>query len=141
MKILGIETSCDETAASVVEDGARILSNQIASQVEIHARYGGIVPEVASRQHILAIIPILQQAMAEAEVSWGDVDGIAVTIGPGLAGSLLVGVNVAKTIALAHGLPITGVNHLEGHIYANWLTNRSVNFPLVCLTVSGGHSD
>ncbi len=141
MKILGIETSCDETAAAVVEDGARILSNQIASQVEIHARYGGIVPEVASRQHILAIIPILQQAMAEAGVSWGDVDGIAVTIGPGLAGSLLVGVNVAKAIALAHRLPITGVNHLEGHIYANWLTNRSVTFPLVCLIVSGGHSD
>ncbi len=141
MKILGIETSCDETAAAVVEDGVRILSNPIASQVEIHARYGGIVPEVASRQHILAIIPILQQAMAEAGVSWGDIDGIAVTIGPGLAGSLLVGVNVAKAMALAHQLPITGVNHLEGHIYANWLTNRSVNFPLICLTVSGGHSD
>ena len=145
MKILGIETSCDETAAAVVEDGVRILSNQIASQVEIHARYGGIVPEVASRQHILAIIPILKQAMAEAKVSWGDLDGIAVTIGPGLAGSLLVGVNVAKAIALAHGLPITGVNHLEGHIYANWLVDRGVDFtplfPLVCLIVSGGHSD
>jgi len=141
MKVLGIETSCDETAAAVVEDGVRILSNQIASQVEIHARYGGIVPEVASRQHILAIIPILQQAMAEARVSWGDVDGIAVTTGPGLAGSLLVGVNVAKALALAHGLPITGVNHLEGHIYANWLNNYQPNFPLVCLIVSGGHSD
>jgi len=145
MKVLGIETSCDETAAAVVEDGVRILSNQIASQVEIHARYGGIVPEVASRQHILAIIPILKQAMAEAKVSWGDLDGIAVTIGPGLAGSLLVGVNVAKAIALAHGLPITGVNHLEGHIYANWLVDRSPGvtplFPLVCLIVSGGHSD
>ena len=141
MKVLGIETSCDETAAAVVEDGVRILSNQIASQVEIHARYGGIVPEVASRQHILAIIPILKQAMTKAGVSWGDVDGIAVTIGPGLAGSLLVGINVAKALALAHGLPITGVNHLEGHIYANWLINRRVNFPLVCLIVSGGHSD
>ncbi len=141
MKILGIETSCDETAAAVVEDGVRILSNQIASQVEIHARYGGIVPEVASRQHILAIIPILKQAMAEAKVSWGDVDGIAVTIGPGLAGSLLVGVNVAKAMALARGLPITGVNHLEGHIYANWLINRRITFPVVCLIVSGGHSD
>jgi len=144
MKILGIETSCDETAAAVVEDGVRILSNQIASQVEIHARYGGIVPEVASRQHILAIIPIIDQAMAEAEVSWGDLDGIAVTIGPGLAGSLLVGVNVAKGMALAHKLPITGVNHLEGHIYANWLTDRNAGaprFPLVCLIVSGGHSD
>ncbi len=145
MKILGIETSCDETAAAVVEDGVSILSNQIASQVEIHARYGGIVPEVASRQHILAIIPILKQAMAEAKVTWSDLDGIAVTIGPGLAGSLLVGVNAAKAIALAHGLPITGVNHLEGHIYANWLVEHSSDsapiFPLVCLIVSGGHSD
>ena len=141
MKILGIETSCDETAAAVVEDGVKILSNQIASQVEIHARYGGIVPEVASRQHILAIIPILKQAMVEAKATWSDLDGIAVTIGPGLAGSLLVGVNVAKAIALAHGLPITGVNHLEGHIYAGWLINRSIDFPLVCLIVSGGHSD
>ncbi|MBA7700473.1 tRNA N6-adenosine threonylcarbamoyltransferase [subsurface metagenome] len=145
MKVLGIETSCDETAAAVVEDGVSILSNQIASQVEIHARYGGIVPEVASRQHILAIIPIVEQAMAEAKVDWGDLDGIAVTIGPGLAGSLLVGVNVAKAIALARGLPLTGVNHLEGHIYANWLNNCDGDavprFPLVCLIVSGGHSD
>jgi len=141
MKILGIETSCDETAAAVVEDGVSILSNQIASQVEIHARYGGIVPEVASRQHILAIIPIIRQAMTEAEVSWDSVDGIAVTIGPGLAGSLLVGVNAAKAIALAHKLPITGVNHLEGHIYANWLNKCQPNFPLICLIVSGGHSD
>jgi len=141
MKILGIETSCDETAAAVVEDGVKILSNQIASQVEIHARYGGIVPEVASRQHILAIIPILKQAMAEAKATWSDLDGVAVTIGPGLAGSLLVGVNAAKAIALAHGLPITGVNHLEGHIYASWLIDRTIDFPLVCLIVSGGHSD
>ena len=141
MKILGIETSCDETAAAVVEDGVSILSNQIASQVEIHARYGGVVPEVASRQHILAIIPILKQAMTEAKVTWNDINGIAVTFGPGLAGSLLVGVNVAKAIALAHGLPVTGVNHLEGHIYANWLTDGSIDFPLLCLIVSGGHSD
>ena len=141
MKILGIETSCDETAAAVVENGVKILSNQIASQVEIHARYGGIVPEVASRQHILAIIPIIEQAMAEAKATWRDLAGIAVTIGPGLAGSLLVGVSTAKAIALAHGLPITGVNHLEGHIYAGWLIDRSIDFPLVCLIVSGGHSD
>ena len=141
MKILGIETSCDETAAAVVADGVRILSNQIASQVEIHARYGGIVPEVASRQHILAIIPILNQAMAEAEATWSDLDGIAVTTGPGLAGSLLVGVNMAKAIALAHRLPVTGVNHLEGHIYANWLIDPTPDFPLVCLIVSGGHTD
>jgi len=149
MKILGIETSCDETAAAVVEDGVSILSNQIASQVEIHARYGGIVPEVASRQHILAIIPIVEQAMAEAETTWSDLAGIAVTIGPGLAGSLLVGVNVAKAIASARGLPLTGVNHLEGHIYANWLISPNTEegidliprFPLVSLIVSGGHSD
>ena len=141
MKILGIETSCDETAAAVVEDGVRILSNQIASQVEIHARYGGIVPEVASRQHILAIIPTIEQAMAKAEATWSDLAGIAVTNGPGLVGSLLVGVNAAKAISLAQRLPITGVNHLEGHIYASWLGNHSIHFPLVCLIVSGGHSD
>ena len=141
MKVLGIETSCDETAAAVVEDGTRVLSNQISSQVEIHARYGGIVPEVASRQHTLSIIPIIRQAMAEAKVGWDDIDGIAVTIGPGLAGSLLTGVNAAKAISLARGLPLTGVNHLEGHIYANWLTEGSLDFPLVCLVVSGGHTD
>jgi len=141
MKILGIETSCDETAVAVVVDGVRILSSQIASQVEIHARYGGIVPEVASRQHILAIIPVLDQAMAEARTTWSDLDGIAVTIGPGLAGSLLVGANMAKAIALAQRLPITGVNHLEGHIYANWLIDPIPDFPVVCLIVSGGHTD
>jgi N6-L-threonylcarbamoyladenine synthase len=141
MKILAIETSCDETAAAVVADGRKILSNQIASQVAIHARYGGVVPEVASRQHLLAIIPILKQAMAEAKVGWADLAGIAVTIGPGLAGSLLVGVNVAKAAALANNLPLIGVNHLEGHLYANWLGDKDVEFPAVCLIVSGGHSD
>jgi N6-L-threonylcarbamoyladenine synthase len=141
MKVLGIETSCDETAAAVVEDGTRVLTNQIASQVEIHARYGGVVPEVASRQHLLSVIPVIDQAMTEAGITWSDLSGIAVTIGPGLAGSLLVGVNVAKAIALAHGLPLTGVNHLEGHIYANWLGDHSIDFPVVCLIVSGGHSD
>lgn len=145
MKILGIETSCDETAAAVVEDGTKLLSNQVASQVEIHARYGGIVPEVASRQHILAIIPIIKQAMAEARVAWYDIDGIAVTVGPGLAGSLLIGVNVAKSIAVTQELPLIGVNHLEGHIYSNWLVeynpDSSPSFPLVCVIVSGGHSD
>jgi N6-L-threonylcarbamoyladenine synthase len=141
MKILGIETSCDETAAAVVEDGTRILSNQIASQVEIHARYGGIVPEVASRQHLLSVIPVIERAMTEAGVSWKELSGIAVTVGPGLAGSLLVGVNVAKAIALSQGLPLIGVNHLEAHIYANWLGDNSISFPVVCLIVSGGHSD
>ena len=141
MKILAIETSCDETAAAVVVDGRRMLSNQIASQVEIHARYGGVVPEVASRQHLLFIIPILKQAIAEADVGWQELSGIAVTVGPGLAGSLLVGVNAAKAAALAHNLPLIGVNHLEGHLYANWLGEESIDFPSVCLIVSGGHSD
>jgi N6-L-threonylcarbamoyladenine synthase len=141
MKVLGIETSCDETAAAIVEDGCQILSNQIASQVDIHARYGGIVPEVASRQHTLSIVPVIERAMAEAGVTWNDLGDIAVTTGPGLAGSLLTGVNIAKAISLARGLPITGINHLEGHIYANWLTSAEPEFPLVCLIVSGGHSD
>jgi N6-L-threonylcarbamoyladenine synthase len=155
MKILGIETSCDETAAAVVEDGSRIIANVVASQIDIHARYGGVVPEVASRQHLLAIIPVISQAMAG--VSWQDINGIAVTFGPGLAGSLLVGVNVAKAIALAKKIPLIGVNHLEAHIYANWLApspessplkgegtervNCGVKFPCLCLVVSGGHSD
>jgi len=141
MKLLGIETSCDETAAAVVQDGREILSNIISSQVDIHARYGGIVPEVASRQHLLTAIPIIQEAMAQAQTCWSDLDGIAVTIGPGLAGSLLVGVNIAKAIALAHGLPLLGINHLEGHIYANWLEGRTPDFPCICLIVSGGHTD
>jgi len=145
-KILGIETSCDETAAAVVENGSKIISDVVSSQIDIHARYGGVVPEVASRQHLLTIIPVVSQAMTE--VSWQDINGIAVTFGPGLAGSLLVGVNVAKAIALAKKLPITGVNHLEAHIYANWLDFSSppgekgeVKFPCLCLVVSGGHSD
>jgi N6-L-threonylcarbamoyladenine synthase len=141
MKILGIETSCDETAAAVVEDGTSILANEISSQVDIHARYGGVVPEVASRQHTLAIIPVIEQAMNKAKVTWPDLDGVAVTFGPGLAGSLLVGTNVAKAIAMAHDLPLTGVNHLEGHLYANWLANGTIGFPVLCLIVSGGHSD
>lgn len=143
-KILGIETSCDETAAAVVEGGGKVVSNVVASQIDIHARYGGVVPEVASRQHLLTIIPVINKAMAE--VSWQDINGIAVTFGPGLAGSLLVGVNVAKAIALAKKLPLIGVNHLEAHIYANWLDSfrgepRRVEFPCLCLVVSGGHSD
>ncbi len=141
MKVLGIETSCDETAAAVVEDGIKILSNEISSQVDIHARYGGIVPEVASRQHTLSIIPIVSRAMSAAGIAWQDLDGIAVTHGPGLAGSLLTGVNTAKALCLARGLPLTGVNHLEGHIYANWLTGAVPEFPLLALIVSGGHSD
>ncbi len=145
MRILGIETSCDETAAAVVENGTRILSNIVASQVEIHARYGGIVPEVASRQHLLSVIPILQRALTEAGVDLKGLAAIAVTNGPGLAGSLLVGVNLAKSLALACDLPLIGVNHLEGHIYANWIEEEGKNglpeFPLLCLIVSGGHTD
>ena len=145
MKILGVETSCDETAAAVVENGSRIISNVVASQIDTHARYGGVVPEVASRQHLLAIIPVINQAMTG--VSWKDINGIAVTFGPGLAGSLLVGVNVAKAVALAKEIPLIGVNHLEAHIYANWLDSSPVDekgrvdFPCLCLIVSGGHSD
>lgn len=145
MKILGIETSCDETAIAVVEDGTRILSNIIASQVEIHARYGGIVPEVASRQHLLSAIPILKQALLEAGVDLTSIAAIAVTNGPGLAGSLLVGVNLAKSLALSCNLPLIGINHLEGHIYANWIEHKESDtlpeFPLLCLIVSGGHTD
>ena len=141
MKILGIETSCDETAAAVVEDADSILSNIVASQVDIHSRYGGIVPEVASRQHLITILPVLESAMSAARADWKDISAVAVTIGPGLAGSLLVGVNVAKSIALAHRLPLMGVNHLEAHIYANWLSKDKPAFPCLCLIVSGGHSD
>ncbi len=145
MKILGIETSCDETAAAIVEDGSRIISDVVSSQIDIHARYGGVVPEVASRQHLLTIIPVISQAMTET--SWQDINGIAVTFGPGLAGSLLIGVNVAKALALAKEMPVVGINHLEAHIYANWLDYSSasqkisVKFPCLCLIVSGGHSD
>lgn len=141
MLVLGIETSCDETAAAVVEDGRHIRSNVITSQVAIHARYGGIVPEVASRQHLLSIVPVVEQALAGAGVSPGNLDGVAVTCGPGLAGSLLVGLNTAKAMAMAWELPLTGVNHLEAHIYANWLGDEPPGFPLICLIVSGGHSD
>ena len=141
MNILGIETSCDETAAAVVQDGKTILSNVIASQVDIHSRYGGVVPEVASRQHLLSIIPIISEAMKQAHVSWNELSAIAVTNGPGLAGSLLVGVNAAKSIAAAHNVTIIGINHLEGHVYANWLEGNTPKFPTLCLIVSGGHSD
>jgi len=141
MKILGIETSCDETAAAVVEDGTVILSNVISSQVEIHSRYGGIVPEVASRQHMLSIIPIVEQALSDARVKPKDLSAVAVTNGPGLAGSLLVGVNLAKALALSWHLPLIGVNHLEAHIYSNWLGEDIPAFPVISLIVSGGHTE
>jgi len=141
MLVLGIETSCDETAAAIVEDGRKIRSNIVNSQIEIHARYGGVVPEVASRQHILTMIPVLEKTMADAGVGSKDLGGVAVTYGPGLAGSLLVGTNTAKALAMAWKLPLTGINHIEGHIYANWLDSEPPEFPLLCLIVSGGHSD
>ena len=141
MRILGIETSCDETAAAVVEDGTRIISNVVSSQVEIHRRYGGIVPEVASRQHMLSAIPIVEQALAEASARRTDLSAIAVTNGPGLAGSLMVGVNLAKALAFSWELPLIGINHLEAHIYSNWLARETPRFPLIALIVSGGHTE
>ena len=141
MNVLGIESSCDETAAAVVENGTTVLSNVIASQIEIHSRYGGIVPEVASRQHLLSAIPTVEQALSDAGVAPDDISAIAVTNGPGLAGSLLVGVNLAKSLALAWKVPLIGINHLEAHIYANWLGSDIPEFPLVALIVSGGHTD
>ena len=140
--ILGIETSCDETAAAVVEDGRIVHSSVVASQVDIHRRYGGVFPEVASRQHILSITPVIEEALAEADATWGGLAAVAVTCGPGLAGSLLVGVNTAKGLAWARGLPLLGINHIEAHIYANWLVEAPPpEFPLACLVVSGGHSE
>ena len=145
MRLLGIETSCDETAVAVIEDGRRIISNVVATQADIHAGFGGIVPEAASRQHLLTIVPVVRRALEAAGVELADLDGVAVTNGPGLAGSLLVGVNAAKGLALSAGLPLLGVNHLEGHIYAAWLEDTdpeiTPGFPLVCLIASGGHTD
>jgi N6-L-threonylcarbamoyladenine synthase len=183
--VLGIETSCDETAAAVIADGRAIRSNVVASQVDLHQKYGGVFPEMASRQHVVTITPVIEQAMGEAQTTWDDLSAIAVTHGPGLAGSLLVGVNVAKGLAYARGLPLIGVNHLEAHIATNWLDvsveearaapppavprrlsgsvgeqatlfdePRSstppaqadpdpyqVTFPVLCLIVSGGHTE
>ncbi len=146
--ILAIESSCDETGIALVAGGRRIRSNVVASQVALHAASGGIVPEVAARAHLRWIVPVLDAAWADAGVTWSDVDGIAVTRGPGLAGSLLVGVNFAKTLAYVHGKPLVGVNHLEGHVYAAWLLDPGEDpearpeprFPLVALVVSGGHT-
>ncbi len=169
-RILGIETSCDETAVAVVRDGSFVESNVIASQTDLHARYGGVMPEQASRAHLRAILPALEEALAVADADWEDLDAIAVTHGPGLAGALLVGVNVAKGLAFARGKPLLSINHLEGHVYANWLRTSSPQgsppgillspsaanelggpdgdyrdaeptFPLVALIVSGGHTD
>jgi N6-L-threonylcarbamoyladenine synthase len=147
-RILGIETSCDETAASVVENGRQILSSIVASQAEMHAKFGGVFPEVASRQHIRTIYPVIEQALIQAHLEMGDIDAIAVTRGPGLAGSLVVGVNAAKGLALGRNLHLIGVNHLEGHIYSAWAIPEGAqeapkppNFPLMALLVSGGHTE
>jgi N6-L-threonylcarbamoyladenine synthase len=148
-RLLGIETSCDETAAAVIADGTTILSNVIASQAARHAQYGGVFPEVASRMHIEVIYPVVQQALSDAHLGIGDIDAVAVTRGPGLPGSLVVGVNVAKGLALGRNVPLIGVNHLEGHVYSLWLglsptdaeNAAEVKFPVVILIVSGGHTE
>jgi N6-L-threonylcarbamoyladenine synthase len=157
MLVLGIESSCDETGAAIVRDGRYLLSNVVASQIEIHNRYGGVVPEVASRQQLAAILPVIETALEQAKCSWDKIDAVAATYGPGLAGSLLVGLTVGKTLALARDLPFLGVNHLEAHMYANWLRSEEdvseqevssgiyrqgdPQFPLICLVVSGAHSE
>src|SRR3990172_3608397 len=142
-RILGIETSCDETAASVVENGRQIISNVVASQAALHAQYGGVFPEVASRRHIETIYPVVATALAQAHVGMQAIDAIAVTRGPGLAGSLVVGVNMAKGMALASGVPLLGINHLEAHLYSTWLQQDMAEpvFPLLGLVVSGGHTE
>lgn len=156
LRILGIETSCDETAAAVVTDGHTILSNVIASQIELHAPYGGVFPEMAARAHIEAIAPVVEKALQQAHIGWQDLDAVAVTYGPGLPGSLLVGLNFAKGVALGRDLPLVPVNHLEGHLYAHWLKTAAPGgatapplpagssappFPLLALIVSGGHTE
>ncbi|MFM8319329.1 MAG: tRNA (adenosine(37)-N6)-threonylcarbamoyltransferase complex transferase subunit TsaD [Chloroflexota bacterium] len=153
-RILAVETSCDETAAAIVEDGRVIFSNAVASQIDLHAQFGGVFPEVASRQHIRTIYPIVEAALQQAHLGLNDLDAIAVTRGPGLPGSLVIGLNAAKGLALGSGLPLVGVNHLEGHIYSSWLhwppTEAGQNgpalkpaprFPLMVLIVSGGHTE
>lgn len=142
-RILAIESSCDETSVAVVQNGRHILSNVIASQTDLHARYGGVFPEVASRKHIEVVYAVVEQALGEAHLGYDDLDAVAVTRGPGLVGSLLVGVNVAKGIALGRDLPILAINHIEGHLYSLWLTEfaEEIVFPVLNLVVSGGHTE
>lgn len=150
MKVLGIESSCDETAASVVEDGKVLLSNVVASSMDLHAKYGGVIPEIAARSHIEAILPVITQALSDADCDWDDIDAIAVTYGAGLLGSLLIGVLAARTLAIAKQKPLYAINHVEGHIYANFLTETRLEnyqlpskqpaFPMLGIIVSGGHS-
>lgn len=150
MRILGIETSCDETACGIVEDGNRLLSNAVLSSMDLHAAYGGVVPEIAARSHIESVIPVLEQSLQQAKCTWDDIDGIAVTNGAGLGGCLLVGVMTARTLAIAKNKPLYAINHVEAHIYANFLTETPLpdyvlpgaqpKFPMLGLIVSGGHS-
>lgn len=151
MKILGIESSCDETAAAVVEDGFKLLSNVVVSQIDIHAHYGGVVPEIAARSHIEAINPVIDEALAKANCTWDDIDAIAVTYAPGLIGSLLVGSLAARTLAIIHNKPLYPIHHVEAHVYANFVTkqanatdlalpSKQPGFPMLALIVSGGHS-
>lgn len=141
MNILGIETSCDETSAAVVRDGRDVLSNVIASQIDLHAKTGGVVPEVASRQHVSQINGVVAEALGEAGLGFQDIEAVAVANRPGLLGALLVGVSAAKAIAYACGVPLLAVHHIEAHIYANWLVEPEIRFPVVCLVASGGHSE
>jgi N6-L-threonylcarbamoyladenine synthase len=141
MLVLAIESSCDETAASVVRDGRHVLSSVIASQIDIHSRYGGVVPEIASRKHMEVIAPVILQSLEDAHVALQDIEGVAVTRGPGLVGSLLVGLQAAKALAFARRIPFVGVNHLEGHVAAVFLHDRIPDFPFVALVVSGGHTN
>lgn len=141
MLVLGIETSCDETAAAIVRDGREIVSSVIASQIETHKRFGGVVPELASREHLDKIVPIVEEAFERAEMQPEEIDGIAVTVGPGLVGSLLVGVSYAKAMAFALQKPLVGVNHIEGHVYSVAFENPPVEYPALALIVSGGHSN
>lgn len=140
MKVLGIESSCDETAASVVEDGRVLLSNVVNSQIDIHALYGGVVPEVAARSHIEVINPVINQALTDANCTWDDIDAIAVTYAPGLIGSLLVGTLAARTLAVLKNKPLYPIHHVEAHVYANFLNENAPEFPMLALIVSGGHS-
>lgn len=140
MKVLGIESSCDETAAAVVQDGQKILSSVVASQVSLHSKYGGVVPELASRSHVEAILPVIQEACSQSGVNLEDLEAIAVTQGPGLVGSLLVGIAVAKSLAYVRGIPLVGVNHLLSHVAAIFLSVPSLKFPFLSLVVSGGHT-
>ena len=138
--ILGIESSCDETAAAVVKNGRQVLSNIIASQIMVHRKFGGVVPEIASRKHVEQVLPVIDAALAQAGVALADIDAVAVTYGPGLVGALLVGLSAAKSLAWAAGKPLIGVNHLEGHVFANFLTDPDLEPPFLALVVSGGHT-